>query len=111
MNPISSIQPFGMQAPGNQALASKLPTSTEARAAREATARDTAETFEAMFLSTMLSSMKMGIDPDSVMGGGEGEAAYQSLVAEQYGKAMADMGGIGIADAIYKEILKAQEAG
>ena len=77
----------------------------------ERKARETAQSFEAMFISTMLSSMKLGVDPDSVMGGGKGEAAYQSLVAEQYGKAVAEMGGIGIADAIYKEILKAQEGG
>jgi len=101
MDPISSIQPTG----------SKLQTHGEMQAQRQAQARETAETFEAMFLSTMLSSMKMGIDPDSVMGGGHGEAAYQSMVSEQYGKAMTEMGGIGIADAIYKEILKAQEAG
>ncbi|MDF1730293.1 MAG: rod-binding protein [Minwuia sp.] len=101
MDPISGIQPTG----------SKLQTHGEMQAHRQAQARETAETFEAMFLSTMLSSMKMGIDPDSVMGGGHGEAAYQSMVAEQYGKAMTEMGGIGIADAIYREILKAQEAG
>lgn len=97
---MNSARPQGSQAPANPA-----------QAAREAQARDTAETFEAMFLSTMLGSMKLGIDPDSIMGGGEGEAAYQSLVAEQYGKSMTEMGGIGIADAIYKEILRAQEAG
>lgn len=101
MDPISSIQPTG----------SKLQTHGEMQAQRQAQARETAETFEAMFLSTMLSSMKMGIDPDSIMGGGQGEAAYQSMVSEQYGKTMTEMGGIGIADAIYKEILKAQEAG
>ncbi|MDF1720735.1 MAG: rod-binding protein [Minwuia sp.] len=108
MNPINSTATLTAtiaQANGNQ------PATNPAKAEREAQARNTAETFEAMFLSTMLSSMNLGIDPDSVMGGGEGEAAYQSLVAEQYGKSMTEMGGIGIADAIYKEILRAQEAG
>ncbi len=108
MNPINSTAALTAtiaQAHGNQAPVNP------ARAEREAQARSTAETFEAMFLSTMLSSMKLGIDPDSIMGGGEGEAAYQSLVAEQYGKSISEMGGIGIADSIYKEILRAQEAG
>lgn len=79
------------------------------RAGPEATARQAAKDFEALFIAQMLTSMKIGIDPDSVMGGGKGEEAFQSMMTEQYGKAIAEMGGIGIADAIYKEILKAQE--
>lgn len=74
-------------------------------------ARETAEDFEAVFLAQMLGHMKLGIDPDSEFGGGKGEEAFQSMVAEKYGEAMTEMGGIGIADAIYKEILRMQEAG
>lgn len=73
-------------------------------------ARETAEDFEAVFLAQMLGHMKLGIDPDSAFGGGKGEEAFQSLVAEKYGESMTEMGGIGIADAIYKEILRMQEA-
>lgn len=74
-------------------------------------ARETAEDFEAVFLAQMLGHMNMGIDPEGPFGGGKGEEAFNSLVAEKYGEAMTEMGGIGIADAIYKEILRMQEAG
>lgn len=76
---------------------------------REARARETAEDFEAMFIAQMLNAMKLGVDPDSAFGGGAGEEAFQSQMAEEYGKSMAKVGGIGVADAIYKAILRAQE--
>ncbi|WP_417517003.1 rod-binding protein [Minwuia sp.] len=79
--------------------------------ANERRARETAEDFEAVFLSQMLNHMNLGIDPDGAFGGGKGEEAYQSMVAEKYGEAITEMGGIGIADSIYKEILRLQEVG
>lgn len=73
-------------------------------------ARETAEDFEAVFLAQMIGHMNLGVDPDSAFGGGQGEDAFQSMVAEKYGESISEMGGIGIADAIYKEILRMQEA-
>lgn len=73
-------------------------------------ARETAEEFEAVFISQMLAHMNMGVDADSAFGGGKGEEAFQSVMNEKYGEAVSEMGGIGIADAIYKEILKLQES-
>ena len=58
----------------------------------------------------MLNHMNMGVDPDGPFGGGKGEEAFQSVASEKYGEAIAEMGGIGIADAIYREILKMQES-
>lgn len=73
-------------------------------------ARETAEDFEAVFISQMLAHMNMGVDTDSAFSGGKGEEAFQSVMNEKYGEAVAEMGGIGIADAIYREILKLQES-
>ena len=79
--------------------------------AQQRRARETAEDFESVFLAQMLQHMNMGIDPEGPFGGGKGEEAYQSMVAEKYGEAITEMGGVGIADAIYREILRIQEAG
>lgn len=87
------------------------PSIQNAKTPQELKAKDTAEEFESMFLAQMLGQMNLGIDPDSAFGGGQGEAAYQSMVSEQYGKSISAMGGIGIADNIYKEILRIQEGG
>lgn len=80
------------------------------RVTSEAQARETAEKFEAVFIAQMLSQMKMGIDPDGPMGGGQGEEGFRSVLNEEMGKVIADAGGFGIADAIYREILRMQES-
>lgn len=72
-------------------------------------ARAAAEEFEAVFLSQMLSNMFAGIKTDKVFGGGHGEDAYRSMMIQEYGKSMASNGGVGIADAVMREIIQLQE--
>ncbi len=73
-------------------------------------ARDVAEKFETVFLNTMLQGMFEGIKTDGPFGGGHGEQIYRSMMNEQYAEAISARGGIGIADAIYRQILSLQEA-
>ena len=73
-------------------------------------AKETAQDFEAMFLSIMLDFMWKGPNTDSLFGGGKGEEMFHSVLTQEYGKTMARSGGIGIADTIYHEIIKLQEA-
>lgn len=72
--------------------------------------REVAEGFEAMFLSQMFSHMFSGIRSDGMFGGGQSEQVYRSLQVEEYAKAASGSGGIGIADAVYRELLRQQEA-
>ncbi len=72
-------------------------------------ARRVAEDFEAVFLTTMLENMFAGIDTGGPFGGGYGETVYRSLLNEHYAAAIVKSGGIGIADSIYREILKLQD--
>ncbi len=71
--------------------------------------RRAAVEFEAVFISQMLAPMFEGLESDEVFGGGPGEDVYRSLIVEEYGKAIARSGGIGIADAVQREILRLQE--
>lgn len=73
-------------------------------------ARETAEDFEAMFLTLMVEEMFKGISTDTMFGGGEGEKMFRSMMSEEYGKTMAKNGGVGISDMVMNEILKLQEA-
>ncbi|MBO6503815.1 MAG: rod-binding protein [Kordiimonadaceae bacterium] len=73
-------------------------------------ARQTAEQFEAVFLSQMLAPMFETVKTDSFMGGGHAEQVYRGMMVEEMGKEIAKQGGIGIADSVYREILKLQEA-
>ena len=72
--------------------------------------RDVAEQFEAMFLSQALQPMFANIEPAEPFGGGPGGEIWKSMQVEEYGKAIARSGGIGIADAVMEQMLKAQEA-
>jgi len=44
-----------------------------------------------------------------MFGGGNGEAVYRSLLLQEYSKVAAKSGGVGIADAVQREMLRAQE--
>ena len=50
-----------------------------------------------------------GISTDGPFGGGQGEAMFRSLMLDEYGKQIAAQGGIGLADAVTRELLKTQE--
>jgi flagellar protein FlgJ len=71
--------------------------------------RETAEDFEAFFLSQVFAQMFEGLDVDPVFGGGQGETMFRSLMNEEYGKALAKNGGVGIADAVMRELIAQQE--
>lgn len=79
----------------------KTPSAVEARRA--------AEEFEAFFIAQTVESMFAGIETDGPFGGGQAEQMFRSLLSQEYGKSMARSGGIGIADQVYREILKTQE--
>ena len=67
------------------------------------------EDFEAFFLSQVFENMYAGVGTDALFGGGNGETVYRSLLLQQYSKVAAKAGGVGIADAVQREILRAQE--
>ncbi len=75
----------------------------------DAEVRQAAEEFEAIFISQMLAPMFEGLETDDLFGGGPGEDIYRSILVEEYGKSIARAGGIGLADAIQREILRLQE--
>ena len=72
-------------------------------------ARKAAEEFEQTFLTTMLESMFQGVETSPPFGGGHAEQQFRSVLLGEYAKDIAKSGGIGIADAVYREILAIQE--
>lgn len=80
------------------------------RARDKQAARDAAESFEAVFLAQMLQHMSKDVGQDTMFATSHSEGIYRSLLNDQYAEEISKRGGIGIADAVYKEILKAQEA-
>jgi len=75
-----------------------------------AAAKKTGQDFEAFFLSQVFENMFAGVQTDPTFGGGNAETVYRSLLLQQYSKVAAKSGGVGIADTVQREILRAQEA-
>lgn len=73
-------------------------------------ARKVSQEFEAVFLSQMLQPMFANIKAEEPFGGGPGDEVWRSMQVDEIGKAMARSGGIGLADSIYQQIIKMQEA-
>jgi Rod binding domain-containing protein len=91
------------------ALGARKPPAISASGDAEAVGR-TAQDFEAFFLSQMFEHMFSGVEPDAMFGGGQGEEVFRSMLFQEYGKAVAKQGGIGLSDMVQKEMLKLQEA-
>ena len=54
--------------------------------------------------------MFAGLETEPMFGGGHSEAIYRSLLSDEFGRAAARSGGLGIADSVYREMLRTQEA-
>ena len=74
-----------------------------------AKAEQSAEDFEAFFLSRMMESMFESVSTDGMFGGGHAEKIYRSMLLDEYGKQMAKVGGIGVKDEVMRSILQMQE--
>ena len=75
-----------------------------------AKARAAAKDFEAVFLNTMLQQMIPANGGEGPFGGGPGTGVWRSLLTDEYAKAFAGNGGIGIADHVYRSLIAAQAA-
>lgn len=84
------------------------PTATAADLARRGEIRKTAQAFESQFLSVMLGQMFTATDLGAPFGGGPGEAMFKSFMTDAFAGQMAKSGGIGVADAVGREMLKMQ---
>lgn len=93
----------------NQARATAQNSRIQASTPFEKKARETAESFEAIFLSQILKSMSAGLKSDGQFGGGQAEEVFQDLLSEQMATQISRNGGIGLSDSVYREILRTQE--
>ena len=61
-----------------------------------------------MFIGELLGSMMQGLAADGPLGGGD--EPFAAMLRDEYGKLVARSGGIGVADAVMRQLLRAQEA-
>ena len=85
----------------------KTPTSA-ADLAKRGQIKETANKFEASFLSVMMQSMFEGVKTSEPFGGGQGEDMFKSLLTEAMAKEVTKAGGVGLASTVQREMLKLQ---
>jgi flagellar protein FlgJ len=71
--------------------------------------RAAAVEFEGVFIAQMLAPMFTALSAEAPFGGGRAEETWRSLEIDEFGKAIARSGGIGLADHVYREMLAMQE--
>jgi peptidoglycan hydrolase FlgJ len=93
--------------PGPVAAATP-PAAGHAPSADADAVRHAAQEFEAIFLAQVLGTMTQGLGGDGLLGDGQGEV-FRDMLNEEVAKLISRSGGIGVADALLREMLKAQE--
>jgi len=66
---------------------------------------------EGVFLNTLMKEMFSSINTDEdSFGGGFAEETWRGMQSEQFASALAEKGGIGLADQLMSDLLRMQEA-
>jgi Rod binding domain-containing protein len=68
-----------------------------------------AKRFEAQALGSLLQPV-FGEGPKGLLSGGAAEAQWRPMLVENYARAWSDRGGVGIADAVLRELVRVQAA-
>jgi len=91
--------------------AGKIANALQAQPSAELKARKTAQDFETMFLEQTLDRLLASDGTEGPLGdNGTGGEVYRSMLAKEYAGSVVKSGGVGIADQVYREILKMQES-
>ncbi len=68
-----------------------------------------AKDFEAVFVNELMGAMFADIPTDGPFSGGPGEGIFRSMMIEHYSKSIVERGGFGLANAVKRELMRAQE--
>ncbi|MBB3268570.1 Rod binding domain-containing protein [Azospirillum sp. OGB3] len=87
------------------------PLSKAAHAAKPAAidlaaAEKAGQEFEALMVGQMLESMFAGVETGSAFGGGQGERTWRSFMLQEYGKAIAEAGTLGIGRMVEADVAR-----
>ncbi len=85
-----------------------MAATSAAELAKRGQIHQTAQKFEASFLTTMFETLFSGVPTDQTFGGGPGEDMWKGFLAEAMAKETAKRGGIGVSRAVEREMLKLQ---
>ncbi|HYD66620.1 rod-binding protein [Azospirillum sp.] len=69
-------------------------------------AKRAAKDFEAMIVGRMLESMFAGVQSGGPFGGGQAEQTWRGFMLQEYGKAIAEAGTLGIGRMVESEVAR-----
>lgn len=101
----SVVKPRPLAAAETMAAA-PTPAAAGKGAAGKGAADKVAREFEAMIVGQMMESMFAGIDTGGAFGGGAGEKPWRSFMIQEYGKAIAESGTLGIGRLVREEVAR-----
>jgi Rod binding domain-containing protein len=99
-----------LASPPLSSIASPSLAAAGAKNSPQARMRAQAQDFEAQFLNTMFQQMYTGVGGDGPFGNSTGVGPWRSFLTDEYAKSFAKQGGIGIGDAVYKQMLARYQA-
>lgn len=97
------------QGPKNTLGAGMMSLSGGHRRMDEAQMNAVAKDFESLFISQMLGSMFSDETLGDMFGDQQTKEIYKGMMVDEYGKKITQMGGIGIASFVKRELLALQE--
>jgi Rod binding domain-containing protein len=71
----------------------------------QAKAKAKAQDFEAVFLNSMFSQMTNEVKGEGPFGDTTGTGVWRSMLTDQYSRAFARSGGVGIANEVYRSLI------
>lgn len=98
---MSPVPPAALSRAGNLAAAP---------AASETTLRRLAQEFEAQAVAAMFQPVFAALPTDGPFGGGAAEAQWRPMLVDAIARDMARVGGLGLTEPVFRELLRAQES-
>ncbi|WP_428408209.1 rod-binding protein [Hyphococcus sp.] len=86
----------------NAKTSGQVREAVEATSEKEQALRETAREFEAVFIKEMLTHA--GLDKAIAGDSGYGGEAFSSMLVETYAEKLAEKGGFGLADQMYRQL-------
>lgn len=92
---------------GNGSPAIGYPDAKEATAPKAIDLKKQAQDFEAVFIGKLVNTMFETVEKDGISDS-NAESAFQGLMGEQIGNAIAARGGIGLAPSVLAQLIRLQ---
>jgi flagellar protein FlgJ len=85
------------------------PTDQERKKVDEEKLKRACMDFESLFIHQVLKSMQQTVPKSGLLGEGPEKGIFESLFGQEWSKAIAHQGGLGLGKMLYKQMLRSEE--